>query len=154
MYFVFQLFYSSTLFGSSLYFLTLLNYKLALAKSIANDWTTRAFAIVFAETEPCAVAGVNSGCSEAFCAAGNLLGQSEVKVKSLSCVQLVSSPTDCSQPGSSVHGIFQARILEWVAISFSRSSWPRDWIWVSRIVGIRFTIWATREVWWDRYLDS
>ena len=33
---------------------------------------------------------------------------------------------DCSFPGSSVHGIFQARILEWVAISFSRgSSWPR-----------------------------
>ena len=34
---------------------------------------------------------------------------------------------DCSPPGSSVHGIFQARLLEWVAISFSRgSSWPRD----------------------------
>ena len=38
------------------------------------------------------------------------------------------TPTDCSSPGSSVHEIFQARILEWVAISFSRgSSWPRDW---------------------------
>ena len=37
-------------------------------------------------------------------------------------------PTDCSPPGSSVHGIFQAWTLEWVAISFSRgSSWPRDW---------------------------
>ena len=37
-------------------------------------------------------------------------------------------PVDCSPPGSSVHGILQARILEWVAISFSRgSSWPRDW---------------------------
>ena len=37
-------------------------------------------------------------------------------------------PVDCSLPGSSIHGIFQARILEWVAISFSRrSSWPRDW---------------------------
>ena len=35
---------------------------------------------------------------------------------------------DCSLPGSTVHGIFQARILEWVAISFSRrSSWPRHW---------------------------
>ena len=34
---------------------------------------------------------------------------------------------DCSPPGSSVHGIFQARILEWVAISFSRGSFqPRD----------------------------
>ena len=54
---------------------------------------------------------------------------------------------DCSLPGSSVHGIFQARILEWVAISFSRrSSRPRDWTWVSRIAGRHFTIWATREV--------
>ena len=56
-------------------------------------------------------------------------------------------PTDCSLPGSSVHGIFQARMLEWVAISFSRrSSRPRDWTWVSCIVGRRFTLWATREV--------
>ena len=53
---------------------------------------------------------------------------------------------DRSQPGSSVQGIFQARILEWVAISFSRgSSWPRDWTQVSCIVGRHFTIWATRE---------
>ena len=37
-------------------------------------------------------------------------------------------PMDCSPPGSCIHGIFQARILEWVAISLSRvSSWPRDW---------------------------
>ena len=36
-------------------------------------------------------------------------------------------PVDCSPPGSSVHGILQARILEWVAIPFSRGfSWPRD----------------------------
>ena len=54
---------------------------------------------------------------------------------------------DCSLPGSSVHGIFQARTLEWVAISFSRRSFPpRDWTWVSHIVGRRFTIWATKEV--------
>ena len=53
---------------------------------------------------------------------------------------------DCLQC-SSIHGILQARVLEWVAISFSRgSSRPRDWIWVSCIVGRRFTIWATREV--------
>ena len=56
-------------------------------------------------------------------------------------------PMDSSLPGSFVHGIFQARILEWVAISFSRrSSRPRDWTWVSLIVGRHFTIWATREV--------
>ena len=54
---------------------------------------------------------------------------------------------DCSLPGSSIHGIFQARELEWVAIAFSRgSSQPRDWTQVSRIVGRPFTIWATREV--------
>ena len=54
---------------------------------------------------------------------------------------------DCSLPGSSVHGIFQARILDWVAISFSRgSSQPRDGTWVSRTIGRCFTVWATREV--------
>ena len=47
----------------------------------------------------------------------------------------------CSLTGSSIHGIFQARMLEWVAISFSRrSSWPRDWTPVSLIVGRCFTI--------------
>ena len=55
-------------------------------------------------------------------------------------------PMDCSPPGSSVHGIFQAWILEWVAVSFSRgSSWPRDRTWVFCIVGRCFTVWATRE---------
>ena len=54
---------------------------------------------------------------------------------------------DCNLPGSSVQGIFQAKILEWVAISFSKkSSWPRDWTQVSHIVGRHFTVWATREV--------
>ena len=53
---------------------------------------------------------------------------------------------DGSPPGSSVHGILQARMLEWVAMTFSRgSSWPRDWTWVSYIAGRFFTIWATRE---------
>ena len=56
-------------------------------------------------------------------------------------------PMDCSLPGSSVHEIFQARVPEWVAISFPRGSpQPRDRTWVSRIVGRRFTLWATREV--------
>ena len=55
-------------------------------------------------------------------------------------------PMDCSPPGSSVHGIFQARVLEWVTISFSRgSSHPRDRTRVSRTTGICFTIWAIRE---------
>ena len=55
-------------------------------------------------------------------------------------------PMDCSPPGSSVHGILQARILEWVAILFSRgSSQPRDQTQVSHIAGGFFTIWATRK---------
>ena len=53
---------------------------------------------------------------------------------------------DCSLSGSSVHGIFQARVLEWIAISFSRgSSWARNRTWVSCIAGRCFTVWATRE---------
>ena len=57
----------------------------------------------------------------------------ECKVNVVVCLVAKSSPTlcdplDCSLPGSSVHGISQARILEWVGISFSRgSSWLRDW---------------------------
>ena len=55
-------------------------------------------------------------------------------------------PLDCSPPGSSVHGILQARKLEWVAIPFSRgSSLPSDRTQVSCIAGRFFTIWATRE---------
>ena len=53
-------------------------------------------------------------------------------------------PVDCSPPGFSVHGISHARVLEWGAIAFSRGSSPaRDWNWVSRTVGRRFTVWAT-----------
>ena len=56
------------------------------------------------------------------------------------------NPMDCSPQGSSVYGILQARILAWVAISFSRgSSQPRDPTWVSWIAGRFFTNWATRE---------
>ena len=68
--------------------------------------------------------------------------QSEV---TQSCLTLCD-PVDCSLPSSSVRGILQARILEWVAISFSRgSSWPRDRTRISRIGGRRFNLWATRE---------
>ena len=57
-----------------------------------------------------------------------------------SCPTLCN-PLDCSLSGSSVHGIFQATVLEWIAISFSRgSSQPRA------RTHRRFTIWATREV--------
>ena len=52
--------------------------------------------------------------------------------------------TDCSPPGSSVRGLLQARILEWVAVAFSRaSSSPRDGSQVSHIAGRCFTIRAS-----------
>ena len=55
-------------------------------------------------------------------------------------------PMDCNPPGSSVREIFQARILEWVAISFSRwSSQLRDRTQVSYTAGRSLTDWATRE---------
>ena len=55
-------------------------------------------------------------------------------------------PIDCRPPGSFVHGIHQARILEWMAIPCSReSSWSRDRTWISCIAGIIFTVWATKE---------
>ena len=64
---------------------------------------------------------------------------------SQSCLTLWD-PMDCSLPSSSVHGILQARILEWVAVPFSRGSCqPRDWTQVSHFAGRFFTIWATRE---------
>ena len=66
----------------------------------------------------------------------------------LSCLVLVAQlcltlcdPVDCIPPGSSVHGILQARILEWVTIpSFRESSQPRNQIQVSHIEGTLFTI--------------
>ena len=64
-------------------------------------------------------------------------------------------PVDCSLPGFSVHGILQARILEWVTISFSsRSSQPRDWTQVFHIGGRHLNLWATREALWSWYLTS
>ena len=55
-------------------------------------------------------------------------------------------PVHCGLPGFSIHAIFQERVLEWVAISFSRgSSWPRDRTQVSHIADRCFTIWTTRE---------
>ena len=74
------------------------------------------------------------------------------------CAQLcpaLCDPMDCSPPGSSVHGISQARILEWVVISSSGgSSQPRDWIYISCgscIAGKFFTWWALREAQYIHY---
>ena len=79
----------------------------------------------------------------------------KVKVLFAPLCPTLCNPMDCSPPGSSVHGILQARILEWVAIPFSwvaipfsrGSSQPRDQTRVSCVAGRFFTIWATREAW-------
>ena len=64
----------------------------------------------------------------------------EQHAKLLQLCLTLCNPMDCGPPGSSVHGILQARILEWVAISFSRRSFqPRDQTWVSCIAGGFFT---------------
>ena len=69
-----------------------------------------------------------------------------VCAKSLQSYPTLCHPMDCNLPGSSVHGILQARIPEWIAMPFSRgSSWSRDRTWVSRIASRVFTIWATKE---------
>ena len=65
-------------------------------------------------------------------------------------------PMDCSLPGSSVHGISQARILVWVAIPFSRGSYqPRDRTWVSVIGRWILYHWATKQdLWpWGKYIS-
>ena len=63
-----------------------------------------------------------------------------------SCLLTLCDPMNYSPPDSSVHGILQARTLEWVVIPFSRgSSWPRDQTKVPCIVDRFFTVWATRE---------
>ena len=72
-------------------------------------------------------------------------GESESESEVAQSCPTLRNPMDCNLPGSSVHGMFQARILEWVSFS-RRSSRPRDWTHVSHIVGRHFTIWATREV--------
>ena len=81
------------------------------------------------------------------------LNSGKVKVLVAQSCPTLGNCMDCSLPGSSVHGMLLARILQWVAIPFSRrSSQPRDWPWVSCIAGRFFTIWDT-ELWWDRVND-
>jgi len=76
---------------------------------------------------------------EGWCCPGDF-PQKKERVVVQSCPTLCDH-TYCSLPGSSVHGIFQARILEWVAISFSTgASQLRDQTWVSHIAGRFFTI--------------
>ena len=76
----------------------------------------------------------------------SLVSESKSEVAQ-SCPTLCD-PVDCSPPGSSVHGILQARMLEWVAISFSRgSSWPGDQTQVSCITGRGFILREALVLW-------
>ena len=71
---------------------------------------------------------------------GKIRWNDQIKVLVTQLCPTLCNSKNCSPPGSSVHEIVQARILEWVAISFSReSSWPRNQTQVSRIVGRFFT---------------
>ena len=70
----------------------------------------------------------------------------KVRVLVAQSCPILYDPMDCSPPASSVRGILQARILEWVAIPFFRgSSWPRNGTQISHIAGRFFTVWATRK---------
>ena len=75
-----------------------------------------------------------------------MLGKTDSDSEVTQSCPTLCDPMNCSLPGSSTHRIFQARVLEWVAISLSKgSSWPRDQTRVSHIIGRCFTVWATRE---------
>ena len=70
-----------------------------------------------------------------------------VKVLTTQWCSTLCHPMACSPPGSFAHGVLQARILEWVAIPFSRRpSWPRDQTPVSYIAGGFFTFWTDGKV--------
>ena len=73
------------------------------------------------------------------------MGRKKIKPSLFSENMIVYLDCLSSPPGSSVHGILQARILEWVAILFSRGVFPTQGTWVSCIAGRFFNVWATRE---------
>ena len=84
----------------------------------------------------CEILFLNQGSNPSPCIAKVLVAQSYPTLS----YPTLCSPMDCSPSCSSVCGILQARILEWVANTFSRESpQPRDWTWVSHIAG-RFLI--------------
>ena len=110
-------------------------HRVAKSRTRLSDWTEFIYPLLSPYCVPCT----------------ELESESEV---AQSCLTLCE-PMDHNLPGSSVHGIFQARVLEWVTISFSRGfSWARDRTQVSRNAGRHFTIWATWDTHWvrSRYL--
>ena len=111
------------------------------SQRVRHDWATSLHFKRYIEASN--LFQLTSMCSIIFCTSISL--SVENFSSSTECPTLCD-PMDCSSPGSSVHGILQACILEWVAIPFSRgSSQPRDWIQVSHLAGRAFTIWDTRK---------
>ena len=101
----------------------------------------KGFYLILCDVEPLAELG---HLTETMCLSGSVVSDS---LQSHGCRRSWESP-----PGSSVHGILQARILEWVAIPFTRgSSWPWDRTRVSCNAGKCFTNWATREAQHKQY---
>ena len=131
-----HLFLSLALGLCSLYILSLENYTITLdlvykSLSINQSLLKYTYIYIYAKCHTFKTS-CKSVLSFLFCT--KYTGMSEWKL--LSYVQLFCNSMECSPPGSSVHGIFQARIVERVAISFSRgSSQPRDQTHISCITG-------------------
>ena len=121
----------------------LMNHRLCLAfslNSILSDlWSCQIMSCLHKLLEPPVTCIIKSEVFSLFCVC--------VCVVVIQLCLTLGNTMDCRPPGSSVHGILWAKILEWVAIPFSMWSFqPRDWTLVSCIAGRCFTIWATREV--------
>ena len=87
-----------------------------------------------------------------FCKEDQKVGTSKEKESVTQSCLTLWDPMDCILPGSSVYSISHARILEWVAIPFSRvSSPPRDWTQVFCIAGRFFIVWVT---WENQYINK
>ena len=81
------------------------------------------------------------GINSIFKSSPSILSYAQVQMLVTKSCWILYNPIDCSPPGSCVHGILQARILEWVAISFCRgSSQSRDWTQVSSLAGRFYTL--------------
>ena len=132
-----------------------LSIWLSVERFVLRNWLTRLwrlskykiFRVGWQTGDPWKSCGLSP---KAFCWQNAFLFWGDWKVwKCYSCLTLCD-PVDYCPPGSSVHGIPQARIVEWVAIPFFRgSSQHRDQTQVSCIAGRFFTVWGTSEALWE-----
>ena len=123
---------------AALYSLAGLWASIQVVRDHGDWWWPKAILLVYLFLKSWVPVGCSLWALDSLCCA--VLGRSVVSDS--------FDPMNWSPPGSSVQGILQARILEWVAILFSRtSSQPRDQTWVSCIAGSFFTVWDTRYPW-------